>query len=315
MSVDRVALIGAGSIAWSAYLEDLARRRSVNLTAVVARSQDTRSHVSTNYHIPHQFGSVAELIEFGDFDQAFVLTPPEFHHQQVVALLGAGHDVLCEKPVALELGEVRNIEQVQRDTGRAVVIAFNRRYCPAYLKAKEAFAERKVDVCLVQKNKDSNQKRALLHDAIHAVDTLRWFCGGEVQEVQARAVAEDIEAESSLTASVLFSTGALGVFIMNRTSGGWQERLEARGSGQTVTVDYPETATITTGGHATTWSATPANWGGPSAATRLGFSKLIDHFFSCVRGEVSCDSVGEARKTHELVDKIYRAAGLPPHDV
>ena len=307
----RIALVGAGSICWDVYLEDLSRRPEVELAAVVARSADTRHRVCARYRIGEQFESVEELLDFGDFDQAFVLTPPEAHHHQVVALLGAGHDVLCEKPVAPSLAEVRDLEEVQQATGRVLLFAFNRRYCPVYLRARAAFAERRPDVCLVQKNKEARQRRALLNDAIHVVDAMRWFCGGEVEDVQARALSDDPHFETNVTASVRFSSGALGVFVMSRTAGQWHERLEAHGSNQTAVVDYPESVRVV-GEEAREWQATPAGWGVVSAAARLGFSGLIDHFFDCVASrERPLTSVQEARRTHELVNAIYQAAGLP----
>ena len=310
----RIALIGPGSICWDAYLEDLARRPEVVLAAVVARSPDTLHRVRSKYVIGEQFQSVEELLAFGDFDQAFVLTPPEAHHQQVTALLGAGYDVLCEKPVAPTLSEVRDLERVQRETGRVLLFAFNRRYCPVYLRAKAAFEGRRLDVCFVQKNKEAPQRRALLNDAIHVVDALRWFCGGEVEDVQARALSDDPHHETTVTASVRFSSGALGVFVMSRAAGQWHERLEAHGSQQTAFVDYPESVRVV-GEETRAWQATPAGWGVVSAAARLGFSALIDHFFDCVdAGAPPLTSVQEALRTHALVDAIYRAAGLPGLD-
>lgn len=307
----RIALIGAGHICWDVYLEDLARRPDVVLAAVVARSPDTLHRVCSKYVIGEQFQSVEELLAFGDFDQAFVLTPPEAHHHQVVALLRAGYDVLCEKPVAPSLAEVRDLEEVQRETERVLLFAFNRRYCPVYVRAKAAFAGRRLDVCFVQKNKETTERRALLNDAIHVVDAMRWFCGGEVEDVQARALSDDPHNETNVTASVRFSSGALGVFAMSRAAGQWHERLEAHGSNQTTVVSYPESIRVV-GRETLEWQATPANWGVVSAAARLGFSGLIDHFFDCVEsGERPLTSIQEALRTHALVDAIYRAAGLP----
>ncbi len=307
----RIALIGAGHICWDVYLEDLARRPEVELSAVVARSPDTLHHVCSKYRVGEKFQSVEELLAFGDFDQAFVLTPPEAHHHQVVALLRAGHDVLCEKPVSPYLAEVRDLEEVQQETGRVLIFAFNRRYCPVYVRARAALAGRRPDVCFVQKNKEATQRRALLHDAIHVVDAMRWFCEGEVEDVQARALSEDPHNETNVTASVRFSSGALGVLVMSRTAGQWHERLEAHGSNQTTVVEYPESVRVVNE-ETLAWQATPASWGVTSAAARLGFSGLIDHFFDCVESrERPLTSIQEARRTHALVDAIYQAAGLP----
>jgi predicted dehydrogenase len=99
--------------------------------------------------------------------------------------------------------------------------------------------------------------------------------------------------------------------VMSRAAGQWHERLEAHGSSQTAVVEYPESVRVV-GEETQEWQATPAGWGVVSAAARLGFSGLIDHFFDCVESrERPLTSIHEALRTHELVDAIYRAAGLP----
>ena len=311
----RVAVIGAGAIAWDVYLPELARRTDVDLVAVVARSHETIERAQSAFGIPAGFRSVDALLGSTAFDLALVLTPPDAHHDQVVQLLEAGRDVLCEKPVAHTLSDIRAMQEAQRRSGRVLLIAFNRRYCPAYVKAKAALEGRPLHSCYVEKCKESNQPRALLNDAIHVVDTMRWFCGGVVQDVHAAAVCDDRHQELSITASVHFSTGRNGQLSMNRAAGSWVERLRSHGSQQTIEVDYPEHVTITKDGAAMRWSATAASWGVSSTAERLGFAGLLDHFIECSAGrQVPQTPVSDALLTHELVDAIYRSAGLPPHD-
>ena len=45
---------------------------------------------------------------------------------------------------------------------------------------------------------------------------------------------------------------------------------------------------------------------------RLGFKQCLEHFFHCVRTrETPLTSAEDAFKTHELMDRILRSAGLP----
>ena len=67
----------------------------------------------------------AILADFGDqLDAAFIITPHVFHHDQTVACLEAGLDVLLEKPMVMNAGEARNLIEARNRTGRLLVVAF-----------------------------------------------------------------------------------------------------------------------------------------------------------------------------------------------
>lgn len=67
----------------------------------------------------------AMLADFGDhLDAAFIVTPHAFHHDQAVACLEAGLDVLLEKPMVMNADEARSLIKVHKRTGRLLVVAF-----------------------------------------------------------------------------------------------------------------------------------------------------------------------------------------------
>lgn len=65
------------------------------------------------------------LADFGDqLDAAFIITPHAFHHNQAVACLEAGLDVLLEKPMVTNTQEAHSLIETRNRTGRLLVVAF-----------------------------------------------------------------------------------------------------------------------------------------------------------------------------------------------
>jgi predicted dehydrogenase len=60
----------------------------------------------------------------GELDAAFIITPHAYHHDQSVACLEAGLDVLLEKPMVMNAKEARSLIQARDRTGRLLVVAF-----------------------------------------------------------------------------------------------------------------------------------------------------------------------------------------------
>ena len=65
------------------------------------------------------------LRKYGDqLDAAFIITPHAYHHDQSLACMEAGLDVLLEKPMVMNAGEARSLISARDRTGRLLVVAF-----------------------------------------------------------------------------------------------------------------------------------------------------------------------------------------------
>ena len=60
----------------------------------------------------------------GELDAAFIITPHAYHHDQTMACLEAGLDVLLEKPMVMNAAEARSLIETRDRTGRLLVVAF-----------------------------------------------------------------------------------------------------------------------------------------------------------------------------------------------
>jgi predicted dehydrogenase len=157
---------------------------------------------------------------------------------------------------------------------------------------------------------------ALINQAIHTVDLLRWMMGPveALTAFSARRVHSQIEGEDTLVAALRFRSGALGVIEAGTSIyPGFKRRLEISGSGGTAILD---------GDNITTWalrdgSPNPAppsrdvadGSADPMAIDFEGHRRIMDDFATAIReGRKPLVDGYEGRQSLELVLNAYESA-------
>ncbi|BCW45206.1 Gfo/Idh/MocA family oxidoreductase [Arthrobacter sp. StoSoilB5] len=310
----RVGVIGAGNIATIAQLPTLVQRDDVELAALVSRREDPSSLVR-RWGFNAAYKTVEEMLAAQELDAVFVLTPRSEHAHAVELCLKHDVDVFCEKPLAPATDEAEHLADLADERGRILMVDFNRRYAPVYTAGREAFGDKGATFCVAQKNRPGSEYRATFENAIHMVDLLRWYCGGEPEHVAAHAAGEDPWEEDGIAATVRFSTGNTGVLVAARTAGAWNEKLDAYGDGKTVEVRAPESVSTTINGVTTSRELSAEAYGWATATDTLGFSAAVHHFLDRVVDRAQPLTSGrEAVRTQRLLDQILAAAGLPTEE-
>ncbi|BCW40377.1 virulence factor MviM [Arthrobacter sp. StoSoilB3] len=310
----RVGVIGAGNIATIAQLPTLVQRDDVELAALVSRREDPSSLVR-RWGFNAAYKTVEEMLAAQTLDAVFVLTPRSEHAHAVELCLNRDVDVFCEKPLAPATAEAEHLADLADERGRILMVDFNRRYAPVYTAGREAFGDKGATFCVAQKNRPGSEYRATFENAIHMVDLLRWYCGGEPEHVAAHAAGEDPWEEDGIAATIRFSTGNTGVLMAARTAGAWNEKLDAYGDGKTVEVRAPETVSTTINGVTTSRELSAEAYGWATATDTLGFSAAVHHFLDRVADRAQPLTSGrEAVRTQRLLDQILAEAGLPTEE-
>lgn len=200
-------------------------------------------------------------------------------------------------------------------TPAILMVGLNRRFAPVYVAARDAFGSSGASFCVAQKNRAGSEYRATFENAIHMVDLLRWFCGGEVVEVSAASAGDDPWEEDGTAALVRFSNGNTGILVAARAAGAWGEKLDAYGQMRSAEVIAPDTVTVTLDGVRTVRSMSSEAFGWATATETFGFADAVRHFLDRVHDRQSpLTSGGEAVKTQQLLDHILAAAGLPTEE-
>ena len=126
-----VAIIGCGGITLQNHLPGLALCPEAKVVALCdtdaaclerARQQTGISTVSTRYE---------EIVSRDDV-QAVIIATPNFTHAPIaLAAIAAGKHVLCEKPIAMDYAEARQMRDAAEKAGVRHMSAFTYRFVPA----------------------------------------------------------------------------------------------------------------------------------------------------------------------------------------
>src|ERR1700693_923430 len=135
----RVGVIGCGLIAQVMdlhYLRELADR--FEIAAICDLSAEARAAVALEYSVPKQFDRWQQLIS-EPLDAVLVLTSGS-HAPAAIAAANAGIHVLVETPMCFSVAEAGDMIEAADQAGVTLMVAYNKRYDPAYLRLVEESA-------------------------------------------------------------------------------------------------------------------------------------------------------------------------------
>ena len=310
----RVGVVGAGNIASIAQLPTLVKREDVELVSLVSRRDDP-TPIVRRWGFANVHRTVDDMLATQDLDAVFVLTPRSEHAHAVEACLRQDIDVFCEKPLAPSADEAEHLADLAEQQGRLLMVDFNRRYAPVYTAGRDTFGTAGATFCVAQKNRFGSEYRATFENAIHMVDLLRWYCGGEAVDVSAHSAGGDPWEEDGSAALIRFDSGNTGVLVAARRAGAWNEKLDAYGGGRSVEIHAPESVSVTDAGETRTRSLSSEAFGWATATETLGFAAAVHHFLECrAERRQPLTNGREAAATQRLLDRILTAAGLPTEE-
>lgn len=182
----KVAIIGLGH-AGKRHLWAIQSNDFFELVAV-CDIQNVKNHVKT-------YAKVEELLANETIDLVVIASPDGCHAEQIGACLNAGIDVLCEKPLALELAELNKLIKLQQAKQRQLFVVKQLRFHRLFSFLKKEFLGRSLGkVHLLQFNlmwsrsldyfkvegwhgQPGFDAGILVNQAIHYFDLLYWWFG------------------------------------------------------------------------------------------------------------------------------------------
>ena len=306
----RVGIIGAGKIANIAHFPVLSSLPDVELSVLFSRTFDKAETISRQFGVKKNVRTFEEFLK-EDLDCAVLLTPKTVRRQYIPALLEKKLDLLIEKPLSPTLQECEELADASVKSGQIVMVAFNRRFAPCNKKAIDAFNGKRPHLVIASKNREYKEYRGTMENAIHMVDLLRHILG-DCDKVSAAAKFSDPFIEDVCTAQLEFRDGGIGLLAASREAGQWREQVELYGGGITAISDNLDRCRIIYPDREEALDMTPVRQGWCTVVERIGFEGCIKHFIECVHTRAKpLTSAEDAYKTHILLDKILKAAGLP----
>lgn len=124
----RVGVVGVGGIASGQHLPAWQRLPYVRLVALADLLEDAARYAAEKFHVPHTFTDWRDLIARDDLDIVDICTPNCTHAPIARAALAAGKHVLCEKPLATNVADVRAMQDAARQADKLLMAAQSFRF-------------------------------------------------------------------------------------------------------------------------------------------------------------------------------------------
>src|SRR5512135_3488410 len=125
----RFGIAGFGLHAVKRLMPGFAQAQRCRVTALSRRDMNKARQSAQEYGIPLAFDSIEELCASPEVDAVLVATPNSSHLTDVLAAVRQGKPVLCEKPMALNAGECRQMIAAAKDAGVLLGVAQIFRFC------------------------------------------------------------------------------------------------------------------------------------------------------------------------------------------
>jgi len=308
----RVAMIGAGSMANKVHYPSLASFDDVEIAAICDIDTDRLHTTADRYGVEKRYLDYQQMVEEIAPDAVYAIGQPHIFYDIWMWCLAQGQNLYIEKPMAITIHQARALAHMAEKNDCITQVSFQRRSCPMVVKLRDACLERGPivhAVCRFYKCAFDPYLEArdhMMDDGVHAIDTLRWMCGGEVVDIHSitkRVTTPDINFFSAM---LEFDNGATGLMVNSWTSGrrifdvemhapGICAEAEHEGKGHlyadgdTVGVEY-DTREVA---------------GGDEFFIFGGFQAKNREFIDCLKtGEQPGSHFGDAVKTMEVAEKI-----------
>ncbi|WP_286295417.1 bi-domain-containing oxidoreductase [Vibrio apostichopi] len=201
----------------------------------------------------------AAMINDSEINTIAIVTRHNSHAKFVCDALNAGKNVFVEKPLAITLEELAQVEATyysvaNQTAAPKLMVGFNRRFSPQVQKMKELLSSVKEPKSFMMtmnagaipadhwtQDNDVGGGR-IIGEACHFIDLMRFLAGSEITSVQCRRMGDvdSVDITEDKAAIILgFADGSFGTiqYLANGAASFPKERIEVFAAGRVLQLD------------------------------------------------------------------------------
>jgi len=268
-----IGIIGTG-FARTVQIPAFQKIEGARLVSIASGRRENAEQSARDFNIPHWTDDWRETVERDDVDLICITTPPGFHREMTLSALANDKHVLCEKPMAMNAAEAREMWEKSKEKNLLAVIDHElrflngRRQACSMIRAGEIGKIRHVKYNFRAPHRgdvglpwtwwsDERQGGGALGAIVsHIFDSLRWFTGAEIAQVfcqlqthvkqrqdsngELRAVTSDDESNLILrfADSELTEDSTANISTSMVEYPAYQNRIELFGTSGSLRVEY-----------------------------------------------------------------------------
>ncbi|MEA3439444.1 MAG: bi-domain-containing oxidoreductase [Chloroflexota bacterium] len=270
--VVRLGMLGAGNFATGVMLPAIRKVSDIELIGIASASGASAQHAADRFDFAYACSDEARILDDPQINTVAILTRHNHHARQVIATLRTGKHVFCEKPLALNDGELNAILDVmvmQRDKRKGIgedannshltplpypllTVGFNRRFAPLAIRMKAFLLDRSEPLVahyrinagylpLTHWTQDPDQGGGrIIGEGCHFIDFLTFLVGSPPVAVTAHGLPDDGHyQEDNVVITLSYPDGSLGTvsYLANGDKTFPKERVEVFCGGRVAVLD------------------------------------------------------------------------------
>jgi len=134
------AIVGSGQIA-EEFAHDIKLARGQTIQAVVGHTMEKAKAFASAENIPQHFDNLDLLLQQGGIDAVYIATPHTLHYKQTLQCLSHKIPVLCEKPLAINKQQVKEMITASEQNNTFLMEGMWIRFLPSIQKVLELIEE------------------------------------------------------------------------------------------------------------------------------------------------------------------------------
>lgn len=308
----RVAVIGAGQMANRVHYPSLASLEEVDLAAVCDIDPDRLRQTADRWEVEGRFTDYREMVEAVRPQAVYAIGQPHVMYDVWTWCLERGLDLFIEKPLGITLHQARSLAHLAGRHGCVTQVGFQRRSAPLAVALREECLRRgpiEHAVCRFYKSAIDpflGARDHMLDDGVHAIDTLRWMCGGEVVRIQSVTRRLHVPDLNFIAALLTFDNGATGVLLNSWASGRRVFSVEMHAPGVCAEVEHEVGGVLYADGDTEGVRYDTRRVAGSDEFYVFGgFQAKTREFIRCVRERLQPSSCfADALRTMEVAERI-----------
>lgn len=313
----KIAMVGAGGMANNVHYPSLASFNDVVFAGICDLDSERMSQTADKYGIEERFDNYRKMVETVAPDGIYVIGQPHYMYDIWVWCLQQGLNLYIEKPLGLNWHQAQMLTELAEKNGSITQVSHQRRSSPLLKKMKAACVERGPithSVCEFYKSDLKPRYAArdhMMDDSTHAIDTVRWMCGGEVVEIESRCKRIGVPDINWIGATLHFDNDSTGYVLNSWASGRRVFRVEMHSPGIYCDAEVGRGASLyADGDYEGVWYDAYELVGSTEDWIALGFRDKNREFIDSVKTgtDVTTSPFRDCVKTIEVAEKILAQA-------
>jgi predicted dehydrogenase len=248
----RWGVLGVASIATRKVIPGMQKGQSSEIAAISSRDVEKAKRAADELGIPKAYGSYEELLADPEIEAIYNPLPNHLHVPWSIRSAESGKHVLCEKPLALNVGETLELMRVRDRTGVKIGEAFMVKTHPQWLRVRElaqggAIGQLKsITTIFSYYNRDPQNVRhkpewgggGLFDIGSYPITLSRWLFNEEPWRVTGALELDSDFGTDRLAAGILEFSNGQSVFACG-TQTNYYQRMELLGTTGRLAVEIP----------------------------------------------------------------------------